>query len=122
MVDAVGYRDSLSGEGPGWEERWQNVEEMIAAAQETVVDLGGELGLSQLDAFLQRHMLVADIDSLDANADGITMMTIHNAKGLEFPIVFIAGLEDGLFPLSRAFDDPPMLEEERRLFYVGITA
>src|SRR5439155_16426480 len=48
-------------------------------------------------------------------------MTMHNAKGLEFPIVFITGLEDGLFPLSRAFDDPPMLEEERRLFYVGIT-
>ena len=49
------------------------------------------------------------------------MMTMHNAKGLEFPVVFIAGMEDGLFPLARAFDDPPMLEEERRLFYVGIT-
>jgi DNA helicase II / ATP-dependent DNA helicase PcrA len=51
----------------------------------------------------------------------VTLMTMHNAKGLEFPLVFIAGLEDGLFPLSRAFDDPAMLEEERRLFYVGIT-
>ena len=49
------------------------------------------------------------------------MMTVHNAKGLEFPMVFIAGLEDGLFPLARAFDEPAMLEEERRLFYVGIT-
>src|SRR4030095_129273 len=50
-----------------------------------------------------------------------TLMTLHNAKGLEFPIVFITGLEDGLFPLAKAFDDPPLLEEERRLFYVGIT-
>src|SRR5688500_8977012 len=49
------------------------------------------------------------------------MMTMHNAKGLEFPVVFIAGMEDGLFPLNRAFDDPPMMQEERRLFYVGIT-
>ena len=61
------------------------------------------------------------LDTLDPNADAVTMMTMHNAKGLEFPVVFIAGMEDGLFPLARAFDDPPMLEEERRLFYVGIT-
>ena len=54
-------------------------------------------------------------------ADAVTLMTLHNAKGLEFPVVFITGLEDGLFPLAQAFDDPPLLEEERRLFYVGIT-
>src|SRR5208282_756683 len=58
---------------------------------------------------------------LDPTADAVVMMTVHNAKGLEFPVVFIAGLEDGLFPLARAFDEPEMLEEERRLFYVGIT-
>ena len=51
----------------------------------------------------------------------MTLMTMHNAKGLEFPVVFITGLEDGLFPLAKAYDDPPLLEEERRLFYVGIT-
>src|SRR5439155_15351797 len=60
-------------------------------------------------------------DALGADSDAVTLMTLHNAKGLEFPFVFITGLEDGLFPLARAYDDPPMLEEERRLFYVGIT-
>jgi DNA helicase-2/ATP-dependent DNA helicase PcrA len=88
---------------------------------ETVVEEGGEVGLTPLDHFLQRAMLIADLDALDANADAITLMTLHNAKGLEFPLVFITGLEDGLFPLNRAFDEPAMLEEERRLFYVGIT-
>ena len=58
---------------------------------------------------------------MDADADAVTLMTLHNAKGLEYPVVFITGLEDGLFPLAKAFDDPPLLEEERRLFYVGIT-
>ncbi|MBT8338306.1 MAG: ATP-binding domain-containing protein, partial [Gemmatimonadetes bacterium] len=76
---------------------------------------------SELDLFLQRVALVADVDRLDPGADTVTLMTLHNAKGLEFPVVFIAGLEDGLFPLSRAYDDPAEMEEERRLFYVGIT-
>jgi DNA helicase-2/ATP-dependent DNA helicase PcrA len=66
-------------------------------------------------------MLVAGVDTLDPNADAVTLMTLHNAKGLEFPVVFITGLEDGLFPLSQSFDQPEKLEEERRLFYVGIT-
>jgi DNA helicase-2/ATP-dependent DNA helicase PcrA len=61
------------------------------------------------------------VDLHDPEADAVTFMTLHNAKGLEFPVVFISGLEDGLFPLSRAYDDPAALEEERRLFYVGIT-
>jgi DNA helicase-2/ATP-dependent DNA helicase PcrA len=64
---------------------------------------------------------VADVDSLSADADAVTLMTLHNAKGLEFPLVFITGLEDGLFPLAKAYDQPALLEEERRLFYVGIT-
>src|SRR5439155_5756764 len=54
-------------------------------------------------------------------ADALTLMTLHNAKGLEYLVVFITGLEDGLFPLAKAYEDPPLLEEERRLFYVGIT-
>src|SRR5260221_630186 len=63
----------------------------------------------------------AELDKLGPDADAVTLMTLHNAKGLEFPVVFITGLEDGLFPLARAYDEPALLEEERRLFYVGIT-
>jgi DNA helicase-2/ATP-dependent DNA helicase PcrA len=98
-----------------------NVRELVEGAAEVVADEGGEVGLTPLDHFLQRATLVTGVDTMDAQADAVTMMTMHNAKGLEFPVVFIAGMEDGLFPLARAFDDPPMLEEERRLFYVGIT-
>jgi DNA helicase-2/ATP-dependent DNA helicase PcrA len=76
---------------------------------------------TELDLFLQQVALVADVDRLDPDADTVTLMTLHNAKGLEFPLVFIAGMEEGLFPLGRAYDDPATLEEERRLFYVGIT-
>jgi DNA helicase-2/ATP-dependent DNA helicase PcrA len=61
------------------------------------------------------------VDRHDRDADALTLMTLHTAKGLEFPVVFITGMEDGLFPLSRVFDEPADLEEERRLFYVGIT-
>src|SRR5207302_6964303 len=87
----------------------------------TVAEEAGEVGLTPLDHFLQKATLVAGVDALDASADAVTLMTMHNAKGLEFPVVFITGLEDGLFPLAKAYDDPAMLEEERRLFYVGIT-
>jgi DNA helicase-2/ATP-dependent DNA helicase PcrA len=94
---------------------------MVAGTAEVVVDDGGELGLTPLDHFLQRAALITDADRQQADADAITMMTLHNAKGLEFPHVFISGVEEGLFPLSRAMDEPRQLEEERRLFYVGIT-
>jgi DNA helicase-2/ATP-dependent DNA helicase PcrA len=121
LVDEIGYVDYLQGEGPEGAERVDNVRELVAGAAELVTDEGGEVGLSPLDHFLQRASLVADIDALDATAEGVTMMTLHNAKGLEFPIVFVTGLEDGLLPIARAFDHPHLLEEERRLFYVGIT-
>lgn len=121
LVDAVKYGDHLKAEGPDWQERGENVRALIDGAAETVADEGGEVGLTPLDHFLQKATLVAGVDALDANADAITLMTMHNAKGLEFPVVFITGLEDGLFPLARAYDDPTQLEEERRLFYVGIT-
>jgi DNA helicase-2/ATP-dependent DNA helicase PcrA len=120
LFDAIRYGDHLRGE-PDMQDRLDNIRELIEGAAEVVVDDGGEVGLTPLDHFLQRATLVTGLDKLDPDADAITMMTMHNAKGLEFPVVFIAGMEDGLFPLSRAFDDPPMLEEERRLFYVGIT-
>ncbi len=120
LIDAIRYGDHLRAE-PDAQDRLDNVRELVASAAEVVADDGGEVGLTPLDHFLQRSTLVTGVDALDPNADAVTMMTMHNAKGLEFPVVFIAGMEDGLFPLARAFDDPPMLEEERRLFYVGIT-
>jgi DNA helicase-2/ATP-dependent DNA helicase PcrA len=79
------------------------------------------VGLTPLDHFLQRAMLVAQVDALDPSADAVSLMTLHNAKGLEYPVVFVTGLEDGLFPTMNSTDDPAKLEEERRLFYVGIT-
>ncbi|MHB1863714.1 MAG: ATP-dependent helicase [Gemmatimonadaceae bacterium] len=122
LVEAIHYADHLRAEGEEVaRDRLDNVRELIAGASETVADVEGEVGLTPLDIFLQRATLVADVDQLAADADAVTLMTLHNAKGLEFPVVFIGGLEDGLFPLARAYDDPAMLEEERRLFYVGIT-
>jgi len=123
IVIDINYAEHLRSEGEeAARERLENVRELISGAAETVVDEGGEVGTSPLDTFLQRAALVADVDALrQADADAITLMTMHNAKGLEFPMVYITGLEDGLFPLARAYDDPPLLEEERRLFYVGIT-
>jgi DNA helicase-2/ATP-dependent DNA helicase PcrA len=119
-VSAIGFTDALKTE-PDGAERIDNVAEMIRGAAEVVIDEGGEVGLRPLDRFLQQATLVAGVDELGPDADVVTMMTLHTAKGLEFPFVVIAGLEDGLFPLSRSADDPERLEEERRLFYVGIT-
>ncbi|MFL5553621.1 MAG: ATP-dependent helicase [Gemmatimonadaceae bacterium] len=122
LVAEIRYVDYLQAEGPeSARDRIENVGALISGAAETVIDDGGEVGLTPLDHFLQRAMLVAGADALDPSADAVTLMTLHNAKGLEYPVVFLTGLEDGLFPLSQSFDDPPKLEEERRLFYVGIT-
>ena len=121
IVDAIRYAEYLKAEGPESADRLDNVRELITGAAETVADEEGEVGLTPLDHFLQRAMLVSELDKLGPDADAVTLMTLHNAKGLEFPVVFISGLEDGLFPLAKAYDDPALLEEERRLFYVGIT-
>src|SRR6266550_1971742 len=122
LIGEIRYVEYLQAEGPeSARDRIENVSALIDGAAETVIDDGGEVGLTPLDHFLQRAMLVASADALDPTADAVTLMTLHNAKGLEYPIVFLTGLEDGLFPLAQSFDDPPKLEEERRLFYVGIT-
>ena len=122
LVGEIRYVEYLQAEGPeSARDRVENVSALIDGAAETVIDDGGEVGLTPLDHFLQRAMLVAGADAIDPSADAVTLMTLHNAKGLEYPVVFLTGLEDGLFPLSQSFDDPPKLEEERRLFYVGIT-
>jgi DNA helicase-2/ATP-dependent DNA helicase PcrA len=119
LVDRIRYGDYLKSEGPESAERLDNVRELISGAAEVVADELGEVGLRPLDHFLQRATLV--VEASGAEGDAVTLMTLHNAKGLEFPVVFITGLEDGLFPLAKAFENPPLLEEERRLFYVGIT-
>ncbi|MBN1466548.1 UvrD-helicase domain-containing protein [candidate division KSB1 bacterium] len=97
--------------------RSENVRELLQAIHE--FSLTAEE--NTLAAFLQQVSLVTDLDTWDDRANAVTLMTLHAAKGLEFPVVFIAGLEEGLFPLSRSIDDPRDLEEERRLFYVGST-
>ena len=122
LIGEIRYVEYVQAEGPeSARDRIENIGALIDGAAETVIDDGGEVGLTPLDHFLQRAMLVASADALDPSADAVTLMTLHNAKGLEYPVVFLTGLEDGLFPLSQSFDDPPKLEEERRLFYVGIT-
>jgi DNA helicase-2/ATP-dependent DNA helicase PcrA len=126
LVEDLNLLELLRDEGPEGDDRAENVKELIAGAQDFAAELLADEDLpmdrfTELDLFLQRAALVADVDLHNPDADTVTLMTLHNAKGLEFPVVFISGLEDGLFPLSRAYDDPMSLEEERRLFYVGIT-
>ena len=128
LVEELDLLQALRDDGPEGEDRAENVKELIAGALDFDAELlkqggeDGELdGFSELDLFLQQVALVTDIDRHDPEFDAVTLMTLHNAKGLEFPVVFIAGLEDGLFPMSRAFDEPEEMEEERRIFYVGIT-
>ena len=111
--------------------RSENLRELISGAEEfetasegTIID-GEEWddmdGLRRLQLFLESVSLVADTDDLEDNVQKATLMTLHNAKGLEFPVVFIVGMEDGVFPHMRSLGDPAELEEERRLAYVGLT-
>jgi DNA helicase-2/ATP-dependent DNA helicase PcrA len=127
LVEELNLFRHLADEGPEGEDRADNVRELIAGAldynTELLEELEGETldHFTELDLFLQQVALAADVDRHEPDADAVTLMTLHNAKGLEFPVVFISGLEDGLFPLARAYEDASELEEERRLFYVGIT-
>ncbi len=97
--------------------RIENIQELSSVAQDFLAG-GGE---NSLEAFLESIALITDIDSFDKTADATIFMTLHSAKGLEFPVVFLVGLEEGMFPHSRALEDEDELEEERRLCYVGIT-
>ncbi|MFZ9977277.1 MAG: ATP-dependent helicase [Candidatus Kapaibacteriota bacterium] len=98
-------------------DRWNNVQRMLSNIEE---EYEKDSALT-IEEFLQTVALMSDIDETDMGQERIAMMTMHAAKGLEFPVVFIAGLEQGLFPMGRAEHDPDEQEEERRLFYVGIT-
>lgn len=132
VVKESGLADALLNEGADGEERLANVDELIAGADdlqtrldeedpEILEELEGVESMRAIDLFLAHVALVTDIDQHDPHADAVSMMTLHNAKGLEFPVVFVTGMEEGLFPLSRSMDSADDLEEERRLFYVGMT-
>jgi DNA helicase-2/ATP-dependent DNA helicase PcrA len=117
VLERSGYRAMLADGSEEGEERWANLLELRSVTTR-YDDLSPN---DALDRFLEETALVADQDSYEGGADAVTLITLHAAKGLEFPIVFISGLEEGLFPHSRALDDEKELEEERRLAYVGIT-
>lgn len=111
VITQTGYKSYLLDGTEEGESRFENVGELRSVAQKT----------DTLAEFLQNVALVSDIDNLDRNQQAVTLMTMHNAKGLEFPVVFIVGLEEGLFPHANSLLEPGELEEERRLCYVGMT-
>lgn len=124
IIEETGYIESLQAEDMvEAETRIENIDELlskVAAYEEDCEDRNEPASLSE---FLEEVALVADIDSLDEDTDYVVLMTLHSAKGLEFPNVYLAGMEDGLFPsyMTITADDPEEVEEERRLCYVGIT-
>ncbi len=116
VVNKTGYKEYILNAVDG-EERWENVLELRTVARQ-YADLAPEEGLP---AFLEGVTLVSDVDGYDESVGAVTLITLHQAKGLEFPVVFIVGLEEGILPHIRSFDDPAQMEEERRLCYVGVT-
>ncbi|HEX4560131.1 MAG TPA: DNA helicase PcrA [Mycobacterium sp.] len=136
VLDRTGYRTELeSSSDPQDLARLDNLNELVSVAHEFSTDLANAEAVGETDPadedvpdtgvlakFLERVSLVADADELPEHGAGVvTMMTLHTAKGLEFPVVFVTGWEDGMFPHMRALGDPTELSEERRLAYVGIT-
>jgi DNA helicase II / ATP-dependent DNA helicase PcrA len=116
VIARTGYKDYLLNDENG-DERWDNVMELRTVA-EGYREIPPE---EALGLFLEGVALVADVDELKEQTDQVTLITLHQAKGLEFDVVFIAGVEEGLLPHFRSFDDPFQMEEERRLCYVGVT-
>jgi DNA helicase-2/ATP-dependent DNA helicase PcrA len=116
-LEESGYRAMLMDGSEDGEERWANLLEL-----REVVDRYGDMEpVDALDRLLEETALVADQDSYAGDADAVTLITLHAAKGLEFDVVFISGMEEGVFPHSRALEDERQMEEERRLAYVGLT-
>jgi DNA helicase-2/ATP-dependent DNA helicase PcrA len=113
----TGYERYVKETGTDGDERWANVLELRGLASEYDGLPPGE----GLQAFLEETALMSDVDTMDERAQGMTLITLHMVKGLEFPVVFMLGMEEGLFPHSRSLDSPEELEEERRLAYVGMT-
>jgi DNA helicase-2/ATP-dependent DNA helicase PcrA len=114
VLEKTKYKSHLLADGtPEAIERAENVNELQAKAQ-----LAGEMKLAE---FLEEVALVSDVDSLDENTNSVVLLTLHSAKGLEFPVVFMIGLEDGILPHQMSMEDPEQMGEERRLMYVGVT-
>ena len=117
--EITGYMDELKSERTFESlSRQENLRELAGVAQEFDEGPNASDGLT---GFLEQLALITDTDTVDGEETGVTLMTLHNAKGLEFPVVFMIGMEDGVFPHLRSLGDPDQLEEERRLCYVGIT-
>jgi len=123
LIQAIDYEALLRQEGPEGADRWENVRELVASAANwsEIVSASPDDQGSPLERFLADAALLSSHDTVEGSEDGVTLMTIHTAKGLEWPVVVLAGLEDGLFPLARADEQPGGIEEERRLCYVGLT-
>ena len=121
LIDLVlartGYGDYVRDEMEGGESRLENIHELRVVAKE----YDGLDGREALTIFLENVSLVSDVDSFEEQSELVTLITLHQAKGLEFPVVFIVGMEEGLLPHIRSMDDPAQMEEERRLCYVGVT-
>ena len=113
LIRRIDYLSYLSDGTPAGESRQENVQELLSVAKQY-----SEMGLS---GFLEEIALVSDVDSADFTQDAVTLMTLHAAKGLEFPVVFMSGMEETIFPHSRAMYEQSEMEEERRLCYVGMT-
>lgn len=118
VIQESGYKDMLlSDKSVEGESRYQNIQELVSVADKYNAL---EAGIS-LSTFLEEIALISDLDQIEDEHNAVTLMTLHSSKGLEFPVVFLAGLEEGIFPHSRSLYDPQEMEEERRLMYVGIT-
>ncbi len=117
VLERTDYRQFLLGEYDDGEDRWDNIQELRAVAEQ----YDGLAPDVALVSFLEDVALMSDTDEYDEKLDAVTLITLHAAKGLEFAVVFIVGIEEGMLPHIRSFDDEAQMEEERRLCYVGIT-
>jgi DNA helicase-2/ATP-dependent DNA helicase PcrA len=122
LIRAIDYETVLTAEGPEGADRWENVRELVASAANWSEEVPSESeDGTPLERFLAEAALLSSADTVEGEEQGVTLMTLHTAKGLEWPVVVLTGLEHGLFPLARAEEQPTGLEEERRLCYVGLT-
>ena len=116
-IEMSGYKQMLIAAGPAEADRLENIEELVSNA----VEFENKNDDATLQSFLEEVALISDIDNYDEDAEAVVMMTVHSAKGLEFPVVFLPGMENGIFPGAMSMTEEEEMEEERRLAYVAIT-